>query len=138
MRPLRAPNGMRWVLRPASGEIRVPTQEPCTIMDGGPTRVGIVWNLSRLGFYLVAVPPLPLVGAVVSASFPLEPEAEPLRCTARVVWLNPPSLIFEGLGTLSLSLPPGCGFAFVALSDSDRARVERRVRAHAPVAGRTS
>jgi hypothetical protein len=128
------PNGLsrlplQWVLVPDSGQLRIPTDQPCGVTADGVTREGSIWNLSVVGAYLAMEPPLPVLGETLRLSFALADDAAPIACAARVVWQNPPSIIIRGLGAVAFALPPGCGLAFLALDPADRERIEARVRA---------
>jgi hypothetical protein len=122
---------LQWVLKPRSGNIRVPTCEPCEVRAAETLRHGTVWNLSALGVYLALDGALPSLGQELDLTFSLANAAPPIVCRARVAWKNPPSLIITGLGAASIALPPGCGVAFLKLTDADRARIEEWMKAHA-------
>jgi hypothetical protein len=114
--------------QPASGHHRIACGEPCDVTLGTTHIQALVWNLSVVGAYVVLPAPLPAPGEPIRLSFALPGDGAPVVCDSRVRWVNAPS-IFKGCGRVKLSLPPGCGVEFSALSLRDRERIEARVRA---------
>ena len=112
---------------PHSGFVRIACSEPSEIADGAGRRQAVVWNVSVLGVYVV-VDPIPPEGEQVRLTFRLPDDPTPIETDGRVAWVNPPSRV-KGVATKVVDLPPGCGIEFLALADSDRARIEERVRA---------
>lgn len=107
------------------GARRIACVEPCRI-QGEVSLQGLLWNLSTRGVYVVIEPVL-VPGQRVRLSFSMPGDDAPLNAEARVVWQNPRSAA-KGCGARAASLPPGCGLEFVAIDESDLARIEQRVR----------
>jgi hypothetical protein len=112
-----------------TGRWRIVCNEPCGIEDGPETtRSGRLWNVSVAGAYVV-LPQLTVeLGQRVRLFFCLPGELIPIRVTARVAWINPPSREKEAVGERSPRLPPGCGLEFIDLAQIDRTRITARVQ----------
>jgi hypothetical protein len=135
--PLPLPR-LQSVSQPQSGKTRVATDQPCELRTDTGTRRAVVFNFSTVGSYLAIDAPLPHAGEEIELSFGLPGRPEAIACTARVAWLNPPSIILGDMGSLATGLPSGCGIEFVRLSEADRARIEAYVttaRRSGPLAG---
>jgi hypothetical protein len=120
---------LQWVLRPESGRVRVPADEPCQVETTQALCAATVWNLSRNGAYL-ALEPVPEIGETLRITFSLASDRVPVACDARVVWSNPASIVYRGLGALALGLPTGCGVEFSGLRGLDSRRIAERIEAN--------
>ena len=124
------PVRVQWILRPQSGDVRVPADDPCQIETAQALCAATLWNLSRTGAFLAIEPPIPEVGASLRITFSLATERAPIACDARVAWQNPASIIFRGLGALAAGLPTGCGIEFNEMRIEDRRRIEARIESN--------
>ena len=120
---------LQWVLRPGSGRVRVPADEPCQVETPQALCAATVWNLSRNGAFL-ALEPVPDIGELLRITFALASDRVPIACDARVAWQNPASIVFRGLGALALGLPTGCGVEFNGLRVEDSRRITERIEAN--------
>jgi hypothetical protein len=119
---------IRWATsQPESGFFRMPVHEPCELDVTGEHVLGTVWNLSALGAYIALTTPPPEIGCTVRVSFPFGLDRDLIICDAQVIWLNPPSMLAEGIGSHAGGLPPGCGLRFVTLGERERSAIERAV-----------
>jgi Tfp pilus assembly protein PilZ len=116
--------------RRTGGALRVPFVRRCTVdFPGGVTATAFIVNINVLGAY-IAQDEMPGLGQQVTCRFQM-PESE-LEVVVQgvVAWTNPsqPHPVH--------SLPPGFGVGFRALSDENRARIERIVEDYVARHGR--
>jgi hypothetical protein len=113
---------------PESGHYRIACNEPCEVQFANLHTVGVIWNVSTVGVYILMNGPLPDPGNVLKLSFTLPGDSEKITCYARVAWQNPAS-IFKGCGTVApppAAPDPGAGGRRAASAEASWPRSPRR------------
>jgi len=125
----RATERQWWFQQPASGVQRVECSQVCEVSLGPQRSHGVVCNMSTRGLYLaLAALPMPREGDTVSLTFSLANDPVPIRCEARVAWVNPSARLTES-GAVAHGLPAGCGVMFTKIDLADKERIDARVKA---------
>lgn len=118
---VRRPEAAVGLNQPRSGRHRIPFVAHATLLHGAGLATGTVCNLSVAGVYVATGADLETEDRlVVSFDLPGLPGG-PFARRARVAWANP------DLPTSPHALPPGYGFEFLDLSESDRTLLAQAV-----------